>query len=181
MPKKLYLSQRIVTELTVWQIRLHTPSGICLLRHHPYVSTAESELGSIKNYYYIDLPAPVATTFSEEGWATTCLPFNAEVPEGINVWNATGIANGELVMENISAAALSSSGGRPAVIPAGTPVLLQSNSLTNYEWFSRVAAANIQAAGSIFSGTTEPKSVDGGSVLTLAAWMLAAATRESHS
>ena len=40
-------------------------------------------LGSRKEYYYIDLPAPVVTNTSSEGWATTCLPFNAEIPEGV--------------------------------------------------------------------------------------------------
>lgn len=132
--------------------------------------SADAELGSIKNYYYIDLPAPVVTTFSVDGWATTCLPFNAEVPDGITVWNATGIADGDLVMEDVTAATLASFGGAAdisVILPAGTPVLLQSEGLMNCEWLSRVADGNIDVGGSIFSGTTEELAVDMGSVLTL--------------
>lgn len=119
--------------------------------------SGDAELGSIKNYYYIDLPAPVNTTFSVEGWATTCLPFNAEVPEGITVWNATGIADGELVMEICEG----------SVLPKDTPVLLQSEGGANCEWLARVTDGNVNASGSIFCGTTKPTTVDAGSILTL--------------
>ena len=46
--------------------------------------------------YYIDFPAPVVTTFFEEGWATTCLPYNAEIPDGVTVWIVTGIKETEI-------------------------------------------------------------------------------------
>lgn len=117
--------------------------------------SADAEVGSIKSYYNIDLPAPVATTFSAEGWATTCLPFNANVPEGVTVWNATGIEEGELVMQKCAG----------SILPKGTPVLLEGTG--SCEWLSRVADADVTTPGSIFQGTTEATEVAANSVLTL--------------
>lgn len=117
----------------------------------------DGEIGSLKDYYYIDLPSPVVTAPSTEGWATTCLPFNAEVPEGVTVWYATGVENGELVMSESTG----------SILPKDTPVLLESNGLTGYEWLSRVADGDVSTPGSIFKGTTEATAVEAGSVLTL--------------
>ena len=114
-------------------------------------------VGSPSEPYVITLPAPVVTTPTTEGWATTCLPFNAEVPEGVEVWNATGIADGELLMTKATG----------TILPANTPVLLQSTGLASYEWLSRVADGDIATTGSIFTGTTEPTAVAANSVLTL--------------
>ncbi len=129
---------------------------------------ADDRIGKAKEPYYIYLPAPVTTTFSAEGWATTCLPFNARVPDGITLWNATDIENGNLVMEEVKA----------SVLPKDTPVLLRGEDETTYEWLSAVidaetlSAANEQwkmgnAQSSIFKGTTEPTEVAANSVLTL--------------
>jgi hypothetical protein len=119
-------------------------------------------IGYPSDPYYIDLPVPVVTTPSAEGWATTCLPFNAEVPDGVTVWNATGINNGELVMEK----------AQGKILPKNTPVLLQSNAQqadgpASYEWLSRVADGDVSTPGSILAGTTVEKTVDANSVLTL--------------
>lgn len=114
-------------------------------------------VGSISEPYVITLPAPVVTTPTTEGWATTCLPFNAEVPDGVEVWNATAIENGELVMTKSTG----------AILPANTPVLLKSDGLTSYEWLSRVADGDITTTASIFTGTTEPTAIAANSVLTL--------------
>ena len=132
--------------------------------------SADAELGNIKNFYYIDLPAPIVTTPTAEGWATTCLPFNAEVPEGVTVWNATCIADGELLMTKAAVGRNGAGGDLQSptpILPANTPVLLHSEGLTNYEWLSRVSDGNVTLAGSIFHGTTEPTTVAAGSVLTL--------------
>ena len=114
-------------------------------------------VGSISEPYVITLPAPVVTTPTTEGWATTCLPFNAEVPSGVEVWNATAIENSELVMTKSTG----------AILPANTPVLLKSDGLTSYEWLSRVADGDITTTASIFTGTTEPTAIAANSVLTL--------------
>jgi len=114
-------------------------------------------VGTPDDPYIITVPTPVVTTPSSEGWATTCLPFNAEVPAGVSVWNATGIANGELVMEKCEG----------SILPKDTPVLLQSNGLASYEWLSRVADGDVTITSSIFSGTTAPTAVAANSVLTL--------------
>ena len=77
--------------------------------------------------YYIDLPAPVTTTFSAEGWATTCLPFDAEVPAGVTVWNATAIEDGQLVTEALQLPTVHSplwNGSEISILPKNTPVLL---------------------------------------------------------
>jgi hypothetical protein len=114
-------------------------------------------VGSPSEPYVITLPPPVVTTPTTDGWATTCLPFNAEVPEGVEVWNATGIADGELLMTKANG----------TILPANTPVLLQSTGLASYEWLSRVADGDIATTGSIFTGTTESTAVAANSVLTL--------------
>ena len=114
-------------------------------------------VGSISEPYVITLPAPVVTTPTTEGWATTCLPFNAEVPSGVEVWNATAIENSELVMTKSTG----------AILPANTPVLIKSDGLTSYEWLSRVADGDITTTASIFTGTTEPTAIAANSVLTL--------------
>ena len=121
------------------------------------IYVTNDRLGSVSEYYFIDLPEPVVTTPSTEGWATTCLPFNAEVPEGVVVWNATGIENGALVMTKLTG----------KILPKNMPVLLESTGKTSYEWLSRVADGDMAAEGSIFLGTTEPTTVDANSVLTL--------------
>ena len=114
-------------------------------------------VGSPANPYIFDVPAPIVTTPSAEGWATTCLPFNAEVPEGVTVWNATGIEDTELLVTKAEG----------TILPANMPVLLQSEGLASYEWLSRVADGDIVTTGCIFLGTTEPTEVAAGSVLTL--------------
>lgn len=113
--------------------------------------------GSYQNPVVIDLPVPVVTTPSQEGWATTCLPFNAEVPAGVTVWNVTGTAGGQVVM--------SESQGK--ILPKDTPALLQCQGQASYEWLARVADGDVAADGSILVGTTEPTSVAANSVMTL--------------
>jgi len=119
--------------------------------------TLNGTVGSFSSPYVINLPVPVVTTPSAEGWATTCLPFNAEVPQGVTVWYGTGIANSELIMEKATG----------TILPADTPVLLQSSGLSSYEWLARVADGDITTPGSIFVGTTEEKTVTEKTVLTL--------------
>lgn len=132
------------------------------------VFVADGLLGKAKDPYYIDLPVPVNTNFSTEGWATTCLPFDAEVPDDVTLWNATAIENGELVLEEIDA----------DVLPKDTPVLLQAatpGSSVSHEWLARAVdeatlEANVSlfdASPSLLNGTTEPKAVTPNSVLTL--------------
>ena len=117
-------------------------------------------LGSRSNYYYIDLPAPVVTTPSSEGWSTTCVPFNAKIPDGVTIYAATGIEGQELKVAKIE-------GGK--ILPANTPVLVESNSADggSVEWLSRVADGDVTIAKNLFLGTTEPKEVAANSVLTL--------------
>ena len=103
------------------------------------------------------IPAPIVTTPLAEGWATTCVPFNAKVPEGVTVWNPTGIENGCLVMAKVEG----------SILPANTPVLLQSEGMESYEWLARVADGDINTDGSILTGTLEPTEVAAFSVLTL--------------
>ena len=123
------------------------------------------EVGEIGNFYIIEHPVPVTTTFSTEGYATTCLPFDARVPDGVTLWDATGIENGELVMEEVNA----------SVLPKDTPVLLQVEGGTTCEWLSAVIdietleqnSSLFTSHSSIFKGTTETTTVDANSVLTL--------------
>ena len=116
--------------------------------------------GTLKEPYIIDVPVPVVTMPTTEGWATTCLPYDALVPEGVTVWNATGIADGELLMEKAEG----------NILPKETPVLLQvasDDTPATLEWLARVAEGDIKTDGCILRGTTEPTAVEANSVLTL--------------
>ena len=111
-------------------------------------------VGSFSNPYVIDVPAPVTTTPAAEGWATTCLPFNAKVPAGVSVYAATGIADGELLVTQLQS----------TILPAHTPVLVNADAPV--EWLSRLAIGDAPATN-IFAGTTEATAVEANSVLTL--------------
>lgn len=120
--------------------------------------TSDAREGKAKEPYYIDLPVPVVTTPVTEGWATTCLPYNAEVPEGVTVWIVTGVdENGVLIKEQLEG----------NILPANTPVLLQGGDLESYEWLARVADGDIDTTGSILKGVTEDTSFSAGEVLVL--------------
>lgn len=113
--------------------------------------------------YILNVPSPtVETTFSAEGWATTCLSFNACVPPGVTVWNATAIEDSELKMEIVNT----------TVLPKDMPVLLQGTSgMTTCKWGVSVADAEktvaIRPQSSILVGATEEEPVTAKTVLTL--------------
>lgn len=146
---------------------------------------SDAIVGSPNEPYYIDLPAPVTTTFSAEGWATTCLPFDAEVPAGVTVWNATAIEDGQLVTEALQLPTVHSplwNGSEISILPKNTPVLLsiattppasaEATGVASCEWLPRVSIAtttpaSAEATESILAGTTEATPVVACSVLTL--------------
>ena len=125
----------------------------------------DNRLGKVMEPYFLYLPAPVTTTFTPEGWATTCLPFNAEVPKGITVWNVAGIEDSKLVMTSVRA-----DGDSPLILPANTPVLLQYKASVELtcEWLSCLEEpSSIFNQSSFFKGTIEEKGIAANSVLTL--------------
>ena len=113
-------------------------------------------LGSASNPYIINLTT-VTTNTSAEGWATTCLPFNAAVPEGVTVYTASRIEDGVLKIEPVEC----------SILPKETPVLLKTASQTSYEWLSRVANGDATIGTNLFKGTTKATDVEARSVLTL--------------
>ena len=114
-------------------------------------------IGSPASPYYLDFPAPVVTKTSAEGWATTCLPFNAKIPDGVTAYAATGIEDRELQLSQYSG----------TILPADTPVLLQSEpAASTFEWLSILATAD-KPLQNILSGTTAATPVEANSVLTL--------------
>ena len=119
-------------------------------------------IGTPDNPYMLEVPEPLmTTTFSEEGWATTCLPFDACIPDGVTAWNATGIEKSLLKMEKIDS----------DMLPANTPAVLQGPESGIRKWgcavadAERIAKARPQA--SILLGTTAETDVTASSVLTL--------------
>lgn len=120
-------------------------------------------LGTPSEPYTIVVPAPtVETTFSAEGWATACLPFDACVPPGVTVWNATAIVNSELEMEKVNA----------TILPKEMPVLLQrTDGITTCKWGTAAATeeqtAAIRPQSSILVGAAEATDVTASTVLTL--------------
>ncbi len=117
---------------------------------------ADKHLGTAADPYYIDLTT-VVTTPSTEGWATTCLLFNAKVPDDVTVYYATDIVNGELKVSSVIG----------SILPASVPVLLKSEGLASYEWTSLVADGDITTDGNIFTGTTVDTDIASNTVLTL--------------
>lgn len=116
------------------------------------------KLGSTAEYYYVNLPVPVVTTPSSEGWSTTCVPFNAQIPDGVTLYAATGVEGQELKVAKIEG----------SILTANTPVLIESNTADgSFEWLSRVADGDVTIAENLFLGTTEPKEVAANSVFTL--------------
>ena len=118
--------------------------------------TYYGKIGSADSPYLINLPL-VTTNTSTEGWATTCLPFNAAVPEGVTVYSASRIEDGVLKIEPVTC----------NILPKNTPVLLKTESQTSYEWLSRVADGDATITTNLFKGTTEDLTVSENSVLTL--------------
>lgn len=116
-----------------------------------------AKIGSFEAPYIIYLPTPVVTNTSNEGWATTCLPFNAAVPEGVTVYTASRIENGSLKIEPVNC----------TILPKNTPVLLKTENMTSYEWLSRVTEGDAEIENNLFKGTTEAKTVEPNTVLTL--------------
>ena len=112
--------------------------------------------GTSDDPYLINLTV-VTTNTSSEGWATTCLPFNAAVPDGVTVFSAKSIEDGVLKIEPVQC----------TILPKDTPVLLKTESQTSYEWLSRVANSNATIATNLFKGTTAEMTVEAESVLTL--------------
>ena len=121
------------------------------LEYTPY-----NDYGSYAAPYLINLTT-VTTNTSAEGWATTCLPFNAAVPEGVTVYAAKSIEGGVVKIEPVSC----------SILPNNTPVLLKTETQASYEWLSRVADGDATIESNLFKGTTVAKTVDENSVLTL--------------
>ena len=118
--------------------------------------TYYGKIGSADSPYLINLTT-VTTNTSAEGWATTCLPFNAAVPEGVTVYAAKSIEDGVMKLDPISC----------TILPKNTPVLLKTETKTSYEWLSRVADGDATIETNLFKGTTEEIEVEAESVLTL--------------
>ena len=121
------------------------------LKYTPY-----NDYGSYDNPYLINLTT-VTTNTSAEGWATTCLPFNGAVPDGVTVYAAKSIEGGVVKIEPVSC----------SILPNNTPVLLKTETQASYEWLSRVADGDATIVTNLFKGTTEATDVGARSVLTL--------------
>ncbi len=121
------------------------------LEYTPY-----NDYGSYSDPYIISLPL-VTTATSKEGWATTCLPYNALVPDGVEVFTGMSLEDKKLMINKVEC----------TILPKDTPVLLKTDGQTTYEWLARVAEGNAVIETNIFKGTTEPTAVQAGSVMTL--------------
>ena len=111
---------------------------------------------NLANPYIINLTV-VTTNTSAEGWATTCLPFNAAVPEGVTVYAAKSIEDGAVKIEPVEC----------TILPKEKPVLLKTETQASYEWLSRVADGDATIVTNLFKGTTAATPVEAGSVMTL--------------
>ena len=103
--------------------------------------TVDGVQGYPNTPYAINLTAPITSKLTEEGYATTCLPFNTRIPDGVSAFCAKGLVDDKLELEKIT-------GG---VIPKETGVLVKGSG-ESITWGT---------------GTLEPKEVTEKSVLTL--------------
>ena len=115
-----------------------------------------ADVGSYNDPYIINLPL-VTTNTSSEGWGTTCLPYNAAMPDGVTVYAAKEIDGNVLRLTPITG----------TILPKETPVLLKTDGQQSVEWLSRVADGDATIGTNLFKGTTEPETVEAESVLTL--------------
>ena len=106
--------------------------------------------------YAINLTAPITSKLTEEGYATTCLPFNTRIPDGVSAFCAKGLVDDKLELEKIT-------GG---VIPKETGVLVKGSG-ESITWGTTVAKPTADVSANKFTGTLEPKEVTEKSVLTL--------------
>ena len=122
----------------------------------------DAVVGSPQAPYYIDVfpadfsDATVVTTTNADGLATTCLPYNATIPEGAKAYTATGIADNELQLALYT----------DDILPAYTPVIISGAPKSTFEWEPVVTIVK-QLTGNILSGTTAAMAVEAGTVLTL--------------
>lgn len=120
------------------------------------VYTPEDIKGGPNAPYAINLTAPITSKLTAEGYATTCLPFNTRIPDGVSAFCAKGLTDGKLELEKVT-------GG---VIPQGTGVLVKGSG-ESITWGATVAEPAADVSANKFIGTLEPKKVTEKSVLTL--------------
>jgi hypothetical protein len=118
--------------------------------------TADGVQGDPNTPYPINLPSPVTTKLTAEGYATTCLPFNARIPNGVAAFYTTGLSDDKLLLEKVT-------GG---VLPKETGVLVKGSG-ESIAWGATVAEPTADVSGNKFTGTLEATTVSARSVLTL--------------
>ena len=84
--------------------------------------------------------AEVTLKVTDLGWATLMLPFNAEIPTGLEVWSCTGEENGVLTLEEVES------------IVANTPYVV-SGEAGEYTFADYGLAKQDAYAGTMFTGT----------------------------
>lgn len=112
--------------------------------------------GMVNDPYAINLPSPITSKLTAEGYATTCLPFNARIPEGVMALYATDLADGKMLLEEVTG----------DVLPKGTGVLVKGSG-ESIVWGASVAEPTADVSGNKFTGTLKATTVDAKSVLTL--------------
>jgi hypothetical protein len=118
----------------------------------------DGSVGDIDAPYYIDLPAPITSNLTKEGYATTCLPFNARIPDGVTAFCAKDLSDGKLALEKITG----------SVLPKETGLLVKAKAGTeSIAWCATVTEPTAAITENKFVGTLEPKDVEAKSVLTL--------------
>ena len=84
--------------------------------------------------------AEVTLKVTDLGWATLMLPFNAEIPAGVEVWSCTGEENGVLTLEAVES------------IAANTPYVV-SGEVGEYTFADYGLAKQEAYAGAMLTGT----------------------------
>ena len=121
--------------------------------------TVNEVIGSPNDPYIVNLPSALLLTPPVEGWAAVCLPFNTKAPLGTTLWFVTGVENEKLVLQKVEG----------NVLPAGTPVLVQTEGSDDIVWTKAVTEPDINPEGNILKGVTEDTEVETGEAFTFRA------------
>lgn len=97
-----------------------------------------------------DLEVPY--TMSSSGIGTLCLPFDSEIPEGLQAFTGTAVADGKLRLEEIES------------IPAGTPVVMTGKS-GEYSFSGARLVTDDVCTNGVLYGALEPQDITSGYVL----------------
>lgn len=137
---KALVFQVVATEIDGVYNLYNTKKGanLCPQDEGAYCSSDYPEMDGLR--FVAVSKAEVTLKVTNLGWATLMLPFNAEIPAGLEVWSCTGEENGVLSLEAVES------------IAANTPYVVSSKE-GEYTFADYGLAKQDKYAGTMLTGT----------------------------